>query len=119
MYAVCIQVLQLPLVKGRKVCFYREIKKYSLRILANILIWLCLIQVQCHLPALKELRDKSLKSLKSIRQDHKRALNPTPYKVGLIFLLQLLRCDMRGGLDFILPVFRCNIIISPALKSII
>lgn len=40
-------------------------------------------QVQCHLSPLKELRDKSLKSLKSIRQDHKRALNPTPYKVSV------------------------------------
>lgn len=33
------------------------------------------------LPSLCELRTKALNSLKTIRIDHKRALNPTPYKV--------------------------------------
>ena len=42
--------------------------------------------MQLNLPPLKELRDKAIKSLKSIRQDHKRALNPTPYKVNKYLL---------------------------------
>ncbi|XP_050413034.2 nicotinate phosphoribosyltransferase [Patella vulgata] len=40
-------------------------------------------KIQQHLPTLKELRDKAMKSLQTIRQDHKRALNPTPYKVSV------------------------------------
>lgn len=35
------------------------------------------------LPSLCELRTKALNSLKTIRIDHKRALNPTPYKVSV------------------------------------
>lgn len=35
------------------------------------------------LPTLTELRSKALASLNSMRQDHKRALNPTPYKVSV------------------------------------
>ncbi|XP_046578164.1 nicotinate phosphoribosyltransferase-like [Haliotis rubra] len=35
------------------------------------------------LPSLKEIRDSAESSLNSIRQDHKRALNPTPYKVSV------------------------------------
>ncbi|XP_071116818.1 nicotinate phosphoribosyltransferase-like [Haliotis cracherodii] len=35
------------------------------------------------LPSLKEIRDTAKSSLNSIRQDHKRALNPTPYKVSV------------------------------------
>ncbi|XP_060076292.1 nicotinate phosphoribosyltransferase-like isoform X2 [Ylistrum balloti] len=35
------------------------------------------------LPTLTELRSKAMASLNSMRQDHKRALNPTPYKVSV------------------------------------
>ncbi|XP_033727466.1 nicotinate phosphoribosyltransferase-like [Pecten maximus] len=35
------------------------------------------------LPTLTELRSKAMESLNSMRQDHKRALNPTPYKVSV------------------------------------
>ncbi|XP_062583365.1 nicotinate phosphoribosyltransferase-like isoform X1 [Saccostrea cucullata] len=35
------------------------------------------------LPTLTELRTKALKSLQTLRIDHKRALNPTPYKVSV------------------------------------
>ena len=34
------------------------------------------------LPSVSELRMRAFHSLRTIRQDHKRALNPTPYKVG-------------------------------------
>ncbi|KAH3740136.1 hypothetical protein DPMN_046831, partial [Dreissena polymorpha] len=37
-------------------------------------------QVQAPLPALKDLRTKAIQCCQSLRQDHKRALNPTPYK---------------------------------------
>ncbi|XP_053381882.1 nicotinate phosphoribosyltransferase-like [Mercenaria mercenaria] len=40
-------------------------------------------QVQETLPPLNDLRNKAISSIKSLRQDHKRALNPTPYKVSL------------------------------------
>ncbi|KAK2160577.1 hypothetical protein LSH36_130g03030 [Paralvinella palmiformis] len=36
-----------------------------------------------YLPTLKELREKAQNSLRHIRTDHKRALNPTPYKVSV------------------------------------
>ncbi|XP_041360491.1 nicotinate phosphoribosyltransferase-like isoform X2 [Gigantopelta aegis] len=35
------------------------------------------------LPSLSEMRMKAMESLKTIRQDHKRTLNPTPYKVSV------------------------------------
>ncbi|KAL5013349.1 hypothetical protein ScPMuIL_007619 [Solemya velum] len=40
-------------------------------------------QLQQNLPVLKDLRTKAMNSLHTIRQDHKRALNPTPYKVAV------------------------------------
>ncbi|KAL3892169.1 hypothetical protein ACJMK2_004403 [Sinanodonta woodiana] len=40
-------------------------------------------EVKQPLPPLTELRAKTMNLLKSIRQDHKRALNPTPYKVSV------------------------------------
>ncbi|XP_059139965.1 nicotinate phosphoribosyltransferase-like [Physella acuta] len=36
-----------------------------------------------YLPSLTELREKAKQSLSTIRQDHKRTLNPTPYKVSV------------------------------------
>ncbi|KAK3087804.1 hypothetical protein FSP39_010808 [Pinctada imbricata] len=40
-------------------------------------------KLQQDLPTLTELRSKALKSLQSLRNDHKRVLNPTPYKVSV------------------------------------
>ena len=33
------------------------------------------------LPTITEIRQQVQRSLKTLRQDHKRSLNPTPYKV--------------------------------------
>ncbi|CAL1537521.1 unnamed protein product [Lymnaea stagnalis] len=46
-------------------------------------IWWDKGKVVNELPSLTELREKTKESLKTIRQDHKRALNPTPYKVSV------------------------------------
>jgi len=35
------------------------------------------------LPTIAEIRQQVQRSLKTLRQDHKRSLNPTPYKVGV------------------------------------
>lgn len=37
------------------------------------------------LPTLEQVREKVQRSLKTVRNDHKRTLNPTPYKVGCCF----------------------------------
>ena len=34
-------------------------------------------------PDLKELRDRCVAGLKSLREDYKRKVNPTPYKVSV------------------------------------
>lgn len=39
--------------------------------------------VPCDLPSLDEIRGHVQTSLRSLREDHKRSLNPTPYKVGV------------------------------------
>ena len=36
------------------------------------------------LPTIAEIRQQVQRSLKTLRQDHKRSLNPTPYKVIII-----------------------------------
>ena len=38
-------------------------------------------QLQQPMPSLKVIREHAAESLRHIRTDHKRALNPTPYKV--------------------------------------
>lgn len=35
------------------------------------------------LPTISDIRQQVQMSLKTLRQDHKRSLNPTPYKVGV------------------------------------
>ena len=35
------------------------------------------------MPTLDQIRDNVKESLRTLRQDHKRSLNPTPYKVGV------------------------------------
>ena len=35
------------------------------------------------MPTLDEIRENVKESLRTLRQDHKRSLNPTPYKVGV------------------------------------
>ncbi|XP_013378806.1 nicotinate phosphoribosyltransferase-like [Lingula anatina] len=40
-------------------------------------------QVQQPLPKMKEIKERALASLNKLRPDHKRALNPTPYKVSV------------------------------------
>lgn len=40
-------------------------------------------QVCQNLPTLEEIREKVQSSLRTLRNDHKRTLNPTPYKVSV------------------------------------
>eukprot|EP00106_Octopus_bimaculoides_P021359 XP_014788801.1 PREDICTED: nicotinate phosphoribosyltransferase-like [Octopus bimaculoides] len=41
------------------------------------------LRAQQNLPTLRHLREKTLSSLSHIREDHKRALQPSPYKVAV------------------------------------
>ena len=43
-------------------------------------------------PSMEEIRQTVQNSLRTLRQDHKRSLNPTPYKVR-VSLCYLLTCD--------------------------
>lgn len=40
-------------------------------------------QVRYSLPSLRELKERTCKSISCLREDHKRQLNPTPYKVSV------------------------------------
>ena len=40
-------------------------------------------------PSLAEIRQSVQDSLKTLRQDHKRSLNPTPYKVCIVYCIVL------------------------------
>jgi nicotinate phosphoribosyltransferase len=42
-------------------------------------------KINCYLPGLEEIRKKVQTSLDSLRNDHKRNLNPTPYKVFFLY----------------------------------
>jgi nicotinate phosphoribosyltransferase len=42
-----------------------------------------MLQLTKELPTIEELRKRCHESLATIRNDHRRTLNPTPYKVSL------------------------------------
>ena len=52
-------------------------------------------QICSPLPPLSEIKERVKDSLTKFRQDHLRALNPTPYKVRQIFLKQarVMKCE--------------------------
>ena len=35
------------------------------------------------MPSIKEIRDRAISQINGLRDDHKRDLNPTPYKVSI------------------------------------
>ena len=47
------------------------------------MIWWENGKVPIDIPSLSEIRERVQSSLQTLRQDHKRSLNPTPYKVGV------------------------------------
>lgn len=52
------------------------------------------------LPTLEQVREKVQSSLKTIRNDHKRTLNPTPYKVFSVFKLNNSSLILSGFMYF-------------------
>lgn len=40
-------------------------------------------EIQCSLPTLKQIRTYAREQINELRKDHKRDLNPTPYKVSV------------------------------------
>ena len=54
-------------------------------------------KIQQTMPTLKEIRERAAESLRHIRTDHKRALNPTPYKVNCLPKLSVIAVNMYGS----------------------
>ena len=51
------------------------------------------LQVCQDLPDMNDIRNLAMTSLKQLRTDHKRALNPTPYKVRVTYDRNVHRCS--------------------------
>jgi len=47
------------------------------------------------LPPLKDIRDRCIKQLEIMRPDHMRRLNPTPYKVMFLSVVNIFFCNFR------------------------
>lgn len=87
---------------------YKEYwKDNKVRVLPHLLhfvtfiVWLLSIKICCELPSTLEIRDHTQRSLGLLRVDHKRALNPTPYKVRVLVLSLMIACDtlVVAGID--------------------